>query len=226
MKVRFNGEISDFLSLIGGGPQGTLLGQTEYLVQSNDNADCVPEDDRYKYIDDLSVLQLICMTGLLIDYNFQQHVASDIGIEDKFLPPQSYNMQEYIHKISDWTEDNLMKMNPNKCNYMIFSRSKENIATRLNIGGTILERKRSQKILGVQISDDLSWSKHCQEICRKAYSRMAMISKLKYVGVKIEDLIDIYILYIRSLTEYCSVAFHSSLTVEQSNRLEEYRRPV
>ena len=94
-------------------------------------------------------------------------------------------MQDYIHKISDWTEDNLMKMNPSKCNYMIFSRSKENIATRLNIGGIILERKSSQKILGVQISDDLSWSRHCQEVCRKAYSRMSMISKLKYVGVKI-----------------------------------------
>ena len=88
MRVKFNCELSDFLSLIGGGPQGTLLGQTQYLVQSNDNADGVPEDDRFKYIDDLSVLQLICMTGLLVDYNFWQQVASDIGIYDKFLPPE------------------------------------------------------------------------------------------------------------------------------------------
>ena len=105
------------------------------------------------------------MTGLLIDYNFQQHVASDIGINDKFLPPESFNIQEYINKISDWTSDNIMKMNPSKCSYMVFSRSKENIATRLNISDTILERKRSQKFLGIQISDDLSWSRHCQDIC-------------------------------------------------------------
>ena len=39
MQVKFNGELSEFLALIGGGPQGTLLGQIEYLVQSNDNAD-------------------------------------------------------------------------------------------------------------------------------------------------------------------------------------------
>ena len=45
MKVKFNGELSDFLTLIGGGPQSTLLGQTEYLVQSNDNADSVPDDE-------------------------------------------------------------------------------------------------------------------------------------------------------------------------------------
>ena len=62
MKVKFNGEMSEFLALIGGGPQGTLLGQIEYLVQSNDNADIVSPDDRFKYIDDLSVLQLICLS--------------------------------------------------------------------------------------------------------------------------------------------------------------------
>ena len=117
-----------------------------------------------------------------------------------------------------------MKMNPSKCSYMVFSRSKENIATRLNISDTVLERKRSQKNLGIQISDDLSWSIHCQDICRKAYSRMTMLTKLKYVGVRIEDLVDIYILYIRSVAEYCSVAFHSSLTLEQSNRLERIQK--
>ena len=75
MKVKFNGELSEFLALIGGGPQGTLLGQLEYLVQSNDNADNIPPEDRFKYIDDLSILLLICLTGLLTDYDFTKHVA-------------------------------------------------------------------------------------------------------------------------------------------------------
>ena len=80
MKVKFNGEESDFLSLIGGGPQGTLIGQLEYLVQSNNNADIVSPDDRFKYIDDLTLLQLVCLSGLLTDYNFMEHVASDVGV--------------------------------------------------------------------------------------------------------------------------------------------------
>ena len=29
LKVKFNGEMTEFLSLIGGGPEGTLLGGTE-----------------------------------------------------------------------------------------------------------------------------------------------------------------------------------------------------
>ena len=87
-----------------------------------------------------------------------------------------------------------------------------------------MERKKEQKILGLLISDDLSWSRQCQQICKKAYSRLSMLTKLKYVGVRVEDLIDIYVLYIRSLTEYCSVSFHSSLTVEQNNKIERIQK--
>ena len=47
-----------------------------------------------------------------------------------------------------------------------------------------------------------------------------MISKLKYIGTKTEDLIDIYRLYVRSVLEYCSVVFHSSLTLEQEKQPE------
>ena len=53
MRVKFNGEISKLWSLIGGGPQGTLIGGIEYIAQSNDSADVVSPDDRFKYIDDL-----------------------------------------------------------------------------------------------------------------------------------------------------------------------------
>ena len=70
------------------------------------------------------------------------------------------------------------------------------------------------------MSEDLSWNKNCHEICKKAYARLGMLTKLKYVGVSREDLLNIYILFIRSVTEYCSVLFHSSLTQAQSNKLE------
>ena len=56
MQVKFNGELSECFKLVGGGPQGTLLGQIEYLVQSNNNANTVPPDDRFQYSDDLSIL--------------------------------------------------------------------------------------------------------------------------------------------------------------------------
>ena len=224
MKVKFNGEVSQFLGLIGGGPQGTLLGQLEYIVQSNDNADSVSSEDRFKYIDDLSLLQLVFMSGLLMDYDFSQHVASDIGIDEKFLPPESYSTQETLDTVSQWTQDNLMKLNEEKCKYMAFSRSESKFATRLKINDVNLERVSETKLLGVWISDDLSWTKNCKEICVRGFSRLSMITKLKYVGTSIEDLIDVYVLYIRSVAEYCSVAYHSSLTQAQSEKIERIQK--
>ena len=47
-----------------------------------------------------------------------------------------------------------------------------------------------------------------------------MLTKLKYVCVGVEH----YTLHIRSLTEYCSVAFHSSLMVEQSYKIERIQK--
>ena len=49
---------------------------------------------------------------------------------------------------------------------------------------------------------------------------MRLLSKLKYVGVSTEDLIDIYCSLIRSVVEYCSVVFHSGLTEAQNRQLE------
>ena len=47
-----------------------------------------------------------------------------------------------------------------------------------------------------------------------------MLSKLKYAGICRSDLILIYKLFIRSLMEYCSVTFHTALTIDQSKKLE------
>ena len=212
MQVKFNGELSKVLALIGGGPQGTLLGQIEYLVQSNDNADMISPEDRFKYIDDLSVLQLVCLSGLLTEYNFYSHVASDIGTEDKFLPAESFATQDNLNSIANWTRENKMQINEGKCNFMIFSRSEEQFTTRLSMNNVKLDRISEVKILGLYISEDLSWTRNCKEICIKAYSRVQMLTKLKYVGTKTEDLLDVYKLYIRSIAEYCSVVFHSTLS--------------
>ena len=224
MKVKFNGEESDELLLIGGGPQGTLLGLIEYLVQSNDNADSVDEEDRYKYIDDLSVLEVIYLTGLLTDYNFYEHVASDIAIGQQFLSSSNYNTQQTLDSISNWTEENLMMINEEKSNFMVFSRADTDFATRLKLNDNNIERLNAVKICGVWLTENLTWNLNTQELCKKAYARISMLTKLKYVGVSIDDLIEVYVLFIRSLVEYCSVLWHSRLTQELVYDLERVQK--
>ena len=165
-------------------------------------------------------MELVCLAGLLSEYKFQSHIASDIAIDQLYLPPQSFKTQEHIDTISDWTRKNLMKLNAAKSKYMIFSRAKDKFTTRLQMNEENLERIQVTKLLGVWIQEDLSWSRNCKEIGRKAYSRLSLITKLRYVGVGRDDLINIYILFVKSVTEYCSVIFHSSLTQQQSLKLK------
>ena len=168
-----------------------------------------------------ALIPCINLSGLLVDYDFHQHVASDVGVDQQYLPAASNKTQHSLDYISNWTKENLMKLNQAKCNYMVFSRSKSQFATRLMIDDQAIERVSVSKLLGIWISDDMSWSRNTQEMCKKAYSRLGMLTKLKYVGVPTEDLLDIYILFIRSVTEYCAVVFHSSLTLRQSQKIEK-----
>ena len=172
MRVKFNGELSELHDLIGGGPQGTLLGLLEYLVQSNDNADCVDSEDRFKYIDDLSILEVIYLTGILVEYNFTLHVASDIGLDQLFLPPHNIKTQGNLTQIANWTDQNLMQINVKKSNYMVFTRSMTKFATRLNIKDNFIEQVRETKLCGVWITDNLKWERNTREITRNAFARM------------------------------------------------------
>ena len=224
MQVRYNNIYSSTYSLPGGGPQGTLLGLIEYFVQSNDNANCVDPDLRFKFVDDLTVLELVMMAGLLTEYNFKQHVASDIGIDEHYIPATSLKTQENLDNIAQWTDLNKMKINEDKTKYMVFSRSETEVATRLAVNSRTIDRIEETKLVGVWLDTWLDWSKNSKEICKSAYARMTMLTKLRYVGVPTDDLLNIYILYVRSLLEYCSVVWHSTLTVEQSHSIENVQK--
>ena len=59
MQVKWKGKLSSARILKGGGPQGSTFGIWEYLSQSNDNANFVEESERFKFVDDLTFLELI-----------------------------------------------------------------------------------------------------------------------------------------------------------------------
>ena len=142
------------------------------LLARDDNADCVGEEDQYKYSDDLSILELIMLADILTEYNFLEHVASDVGVEQLFLPPQGLETQANLDMIAQWTDNNLMKLKESKTSYIIFSRSKQNFATRLTVNGKLIERKSHVKLLGVWLQEDGGWEKQVRESCKKAYARM------------------------------------------------------
>ena len=140
------------------------------------------------------------------------------------MPAKKFKTQSYLESIQEWTDATLMKLNNKKCNYMVFSRSNTEFATRLTVNNTVIDRVEEQKVLGIWLSTYLDWQRNTDELCSKAYSRISMLTKLKYVGTPQQDLITIYILFIRSVVEYCSIVWHSSLTSDQKSDIERIQK--
>ena len=53
----------------GSGAQGAFLGNWEFLSQTNNNSNSVPQEDRFKYVDDLSIVEIVNLKS--VTYNKQ-----------------------------------------------------------------------------------------------------------------------------------------------------------
>ena len=226
MVVKWHGCESSTRDLVGGGPQGSLWGILEYLAQSNSNTDFVAENMKYKFIDDLSILEKINLLSIgLTSYNFKNHVASDLPVDKLFLPGQNLKTQDYLNKIVSWTEDNKMLLNKKKSKGMIFNFTRDyQFSTNVYLDDECLEIIDETRLLGVIVSDDLSWDKNTLSLVRRANARMRILHKLVDYGVPISDLVLIYFLYIRSVLEQSCPVWHSALTVENSQDLERVQK--
>ena len=99
----------------GARPQGSTFGLWEYLSQSNSNADCVSESDRFKFVDDLSFLELIYLLQVgLESYHIKQHIPSNIPVHNQVIPAIKTKSQEHLNIIDEWTDRQKMKLNIRK----------------------------------------------------------------------------------------------------------------
>ena len=226
MAVNWKGKLSQPRPLPSSGAQGGALGQLEYLSQTNNNVDFADKDKKYKFIDDLSLLNVVnvLMSGISA-YNFRQHVASDIGTHGNYLPSENFDSQKYLENVTMWTKKQKMALNKDKCKYMVFNFTKKyQFSSRLYLDSAKLDEINECKLLGVVLTNTLSFEKNTEMLVKRAYTRMLILRNLSAFGVPIEDMINIYILYIRSITEQSCVVWHSSLTEEQGLEIERIQK--
>ena len=77
MIVKFRNSVSAPRNLVGGGGQGTLLAGIEYIVASGDCGEKeIPEEDKFRYYNDLNMIELVILSEKLVNSNFHEHVAS------------------------------------------------------------------------------------------------------------------------------------------------------
>ena len=241
MLHKFKGETSGTKSLPGGGPQGTLLGLLLFLVLINfcgfDN-DCnigekitnpknkfKPETFHAKFVDDLTIAE---------SFNIKESVIPnpDRVLPDTYharlgqqLDPQKSQTYEQIKQIQDYSEDMEMKLNFSKTKFMLFNPTINfDFVPDFKVEGEQIETLDEMKLLGLVLSNDLSWKANTANMTKKAYKKLWMIKRLKLNGATYEDLTDVYVKQVRSILEFGTPVWNSNLTQEDVFDIERVQK--
>ena len=199
--VKIGNHSSSVVSTHAGTPQGTISGPNDFKLLIND----LKFDLHYvKYVDDTSVLS----------------VSDD---------PLDNSLQMAADSLLAWSDDNGMRVNETKTKEMLVYFGKifnESFVPRIVINGRQLERVKTFKLLGVYVSDDLSWSCHVNYMLSKISKRYFIICQLARIGLNFKDIVAVYCAVIRSVLEYACVVWHPGLTSTESGEIERVQKRV
>ena len=197
--VRINHTVSAPANINAGCPQGTLMGPLVFLAHINDLSPVEPVLT-IKYVDDTNVL----------------HASSD---------PMDATMQNVAEYLSSWSLENKMRFNAAKSKEIIFcfAQSVPDF-TPIEIGGNVIQRVDEAKILGVTISSDLKWTKHVNNLLKKANKRLYLLTLCRRAGLSTGDMLCIYTSIVRSILEYCAVVWHTNLPNYLSDAIENVQK--
>ena len=73
--------------------------------------------------------------------------------------------------------------------------------------GSAVKRVASYKILGIHVSDDLTWNTHIDYLLKWANKRLYVLGILKKSGVPVDELVKIFCALITYVLEYASPAW-------------------
>ena len=226
MRVRWHGELSEPRKLPGGGAMGANLGNWEFLSQTNDSANCVPEDDRFKFVDDLTTLEVINLLTIgLSSFYMKSQVPSDIPEHGQFVEANKLKSQDYLNQINSWTEDHKMIISQKKTKAMIFNFTDHHqFTTRIQLKGENIEIVPKMKILGTIVDNKLSWDDNCSMIIKKVNARMQLLRSVHSFGASTKEMVHLWTVFCRSVLEQSCVVWHSTLTLDNRDDLERTQK--
>ena len=196
------------------------------MSQSNNNTDCVPEEDRYKYFDDATVLEVVNLLNVgLSSYRVKDSVPSHIPAHNQFIDSKNLKSQNYLNKISEWTDKNLMELNIKKTKAMIFNFSKNyQFTTDILLKNEKIEIVHQAKLLGLILTNDLKSDENTNYLVKDANKRMLMLrAAAKFTSDK-KVLKQIYYTRIRCKLEQSAAVWSNSLTQKNIADLERVQK--
>ncbi len=196
MRTVVEGEMSDYVYVDSGVPQGTVLGPLLFLCNINDLPSSVTSQVRL-FADDCLLYRPI--------RSFKDHLK----------------LQNDLHHLESWASKWGMQFNSKKC-YVMSSNSKSSCFHILCMDKNILQHVNCSPYLGVNINDDFKWNTHINKITSKASSVLGLLRRnLKYSPKECKRLG--YLSMVRSNLEYASIVW-SPYHQQEIDSIEKIQR--
>jgi hypothetical protein len=196
-RVIVDGEASDWAPVASGVPQGTVLGPVLFLAFINDLPNTVTSKMKL-FADDCIVYNPI-------------HSINDCNA-----------LQSDLHSLEKWEEKWCMSFNASKCNAIQITRKHNKISFPYTLHNTELENVKSTTYLGVELSSDLTWSRHIGNMVKKANKQLGFVKRnLPFVNEKFKEIA--YFALVRPKLEYCSPVWDTHLK-KYKNQIEMVQR--
>ena len=154
--VVISGKVSSSLDITIGCPQGSRLSPLLFLILMADLDLHVSASKLSNFADD----------------------TQSIIIQDNISDLMEVTKKE-ADCVIDFFQGVGLVNNPDKASTLFNSQGKHNELT-MEIGGETLTSKKGDKLLGVKISSDLTWSAHVNDLCLKLYQRLSMLRRIKH----------------------------------------------
>ena len=154
-RVVVNEVKSDWVPVLSGVPQGTVLGPLLFSLYINDISSDIESEIR------------LC--------------ADDCVCYREIKNEETMKLQRDIDRLGSWARKWGVRFQPVKCNMMQLTRKRINkIHASYTLEGTDLENVKSIKYLGVLITSDLRWKTHVSNVCTKANRTLGFLRRNLY----------------------------------------------
>ncbi len=97
--------------------------------------------------------------------------VDDTMASEVVLQGEHSETQLIANEISDWSNINRMQLNADKCKEIRISFAPE-LINQITIENQIIEVVSDVKVLGLNISNKLTWNKHITELVKKVSKRI------------------------------------------------------
>ncbi|KAK3507241.1 hypothetical protein QTP70_012140 [Hemibagrus guttatus] len=129
--------------------------------------------------------------------------------------------REEIQHLVTWYGDNYLELNTRKTEEVVvdFRHAGNHTHAPIHINGAAIERGPSFKLLGVHISEDLTWSVNASFLVKKAQQHLYFLRRLKKAYLCSKILVNFYRCTIESIITNCISVWYGNCTAKALQRV-------